>query len=235
MRWLTRQLKGLSLNSRLIVFATRRLAYLNTALRSGVSAADIHQVEHTTKRDRYPDVFEAARSYFESTGKQPSKILSFGCSTGDECFTLRTYFADSFIVGADINKVSLSIAESQRSDKNIKFVASTASNLAELGPFDAIFAMSVLCRWPETKFLRDSSAIYPFDKFSKTIALLDSCLSPEGLFVIVNANYRFNDAICGYTIVRISDRNDWIPKFDTNNKRIEKSENAEGEFIFKKN
>src|SRR5262249_37915409 len=62
-----------------------------------------HQAKSTTKLNRYPEIFAAA------TKAAPSarKILSFGCSTGEECVTLANYFPTAQIIGADINVLNL--------------------------------------------------------------------------------------------------------------------------------
>ena len=39
--------------------------------------------------------------------RQDIKILSYGCSTGEEVLTLRNYFPNAHIIGAEINKHSL--------------------------------------------------------------------------------------------------------------------------------
>jgi hypothetical protein len=65
-----------------------------------------HQAKSTTKLNRYPEIFAAA------TKAAPSarKILSFGCSTGEECVTLANYFPTAQIIGADINVLNLTWA-----------------------------------------------------------------------------------------------------------------------------
>src|SRR5215467_12525911 len=54
-----------------------------------------------TNLDRYPDIFRFAR---EQVGDDSShRILSFGCATGEEVFSLRRYFPLAHIRGLDIN------------------------------------------------------------------------------------------------------------------------------------
>ena len=102
-----------------------------------------------------------------------------------------------------------------------------------------IFAMSVLCRWPETKFLRNSSAVYSFEKFAKTVALLDSCLAPEGVFVVINSNYLFRDrdVLDNYTVVSTPELRKityWMPKFTADNQRVDRFRELGSEFVFLK-
>ena len=95
-----------------------------------------HQGPNRTALNRYPEVFAAA-----APGAR--RILSFGCSTGEECVTLAEYFPKAEIVGADINPVILLQARKHRSDR-IRFVYASDRILSGLGGFDAIFCMAVL-------------------------------------------------------------------------------------------
>ena len=45
-----------------------------------------HQLDGTTQMDRYPELFAAIRDCFR--GKDGVRILSFGCSTGEEVATI---------------------------------------------------------------------------------------------------------------------------------------------------
>jgi chemotaxis methyl-accepting protein methylase len=65
----------------------------------------LHQTTALTAMDRYPRIFSACRDFFGD--RQDLKILSFGCSTGEEVLTLRRYFPSAFITGAEINRRSL--------------------------------------------------------------------------------------------------------------------------------
>jgi trans-aconitate methyltransferase len=73
-----------------------------------------HQGPNRTALNRYPEVFAAP-------APDARRILSFGCSTGEECVTLAEYFPKAEIVGADINPVILLQARKHRSDR-IRFV-----------------------------------------------------------------------------------------------------------------
>ena len=65
----------------------------------------LHQRSTRTAMDRYPRIFSESRDYFGNQKKL--KILSFGCSTGEEVMTLRRYFPNAVIVGAEINRRAL--------------------------------------------------------------------------------------------------------------------------------
>jgi len=154
---------------------------------------DVHQISNYTALDRYPDLFSTCKALMQ--GKDSLKILSFGCSTGEEVFTLREYFPDAFIVGVDINKKNIKNANCQNRDNKIVFSYDIEKVCVENGPFDIIFALAVFQRTEnrnESTF--DSSKIYPFEKFNGKLTKLNSHLKPNGLFVIDHTDYLFEDS-----------------------------------------
>jgi Methyltransferase domain len=143
-----------------------------------------------TTLDRYPELFRAASQQMPDA----TRILSYGCSTGEECATLTRYFPAAEIVGTDINLWSLARARKHFSSERITFVYSGKSALSELPQFDVIFAMSVLrasnLRAPKH---RPIGLYYPFNKLEEDIAFLDSMLKWGGLLVLAGTTYRFCD------------------------------------------
>lgn len=152
-----------------------------------------HQISNFTLRNRYPYLFSACRQLVIE--RKELKILSYGCSTGEEVFTLRDYFPDAHIVGVDINKTNIKKANQKNCDSNIHFSHKIADTLSKHGPFDIIFALAVFQRTenrnPDTF---DSSKFYPFEKFNDKIIELDTHLKAEGIFIIDHADYFFEDS-----------------------------------------
>lgn len=138
-----------------------------------------HQVSKRTWTDRYPEIFTECQVLM-----QPKKILSFGCSTGEECASLSLYFPDAEIHGADINEDA--IAEAQDKFPQFRFMHSYYENLAMHGPYDAIFAMNVLHR--STQGAEMLPPYLPLD-FQEQIDQLVSLLSREGYLVTYKAAY----------------------------------------------
>jgi chemotaxis methyl-accepting protein methylase len=122
-------------------------------------------------------------------------ILSFGCSTGEECLTLAEYFPSATILGVDTDEGLLTICKQKNTYPNVSFVISSSENIKKRGPFDIIFCMSVLCRWGA-----DSNEVtaYSLPKFQRIIGELDKFLAKYGLLVIYNSSFRFSDSSIYY-------------------------------------
>lgn len=160
-----------------------------------LNSKNLHQTTSLTCFDRYPTIFSACREYFNDD-KQNLKILSYGCSTGEEVLTLRRYFPNAQIIGAEINKRSLSICKKLDVDDRIKFIYSTPSEIQKYGPFDAIFCMAVLQRKPHeirSKGITSLKKIYPFEKFEQQVIELDRLINPKGLLIIHYTQYSLLD------------------------------------------
>jgi hypothetical protein len=188
-----------------------------------------HQLTSTTSSDRYPELFTEARQALAAFGEQTINILSFGCSTGEECFSLRNYFPKGNIIGADINNSNLRKAREKNTFNNVKFIYSTPEGIAQEGPYHIIFCLSVLCRWEDTKDVENCEDIYPFEKFQATVRDLSDQLHSGGLLVIYNSNFRFEETVVfkdhRYEIVTTPTVKDsgFVHKFDKFNKRVRES------------
>lgn len=137
-----------------------------------------HQGPNRTALNRYPEIFAAAAA----AAPDARRILSFGCSSGEECVTLADYFPAAKIIGAEINPVILLKALKHRS-KRIRFVYASDHILRKLAGFDLVFCMAVL----------RSAGHYPFDIFEERALFLETLVRPGGILVIHNSPYRFGD------------------------------------------
>lgn len=182
-----------------------------------------HQLTSTTSSNRYPELFQEVRTHIDKAVENPS-ILSFGCSTGEECFSLKTYFPKGRLTGVDINNSNLRKARRRNVSPDISFHYSTPENIAKYGKYDAIFALSVLCRWEDTMDLEDCSLIYSFEKFSETVQMLATQVRPGGLLVIYNANFRFEESAASKDFEIIPtpsvENSGFVHKFDAHNHRV---------------
>ncbi len=156
----------------------------------------VQQTTQLTWEDRYPDIFSACKKYFDDLGKDSIKILSYGCCTGEEVVTLRRYFPNATIVGAELNKNSLSICKKRKLDDKIHFVYSKPNIIKHYGPFDAVFCMAVLERLPMKvlkEHIEDLHDMYPFEKYNKQIHEIDEYVNNDGLLITHFSHYDIMD------------------------------------------
>ncbi|MGE3528547.1 MAG: class I SAM-dependent methyltransferase [Methyloceanibacter sp.] len=148
----------------------------------------IHQVSNRTAFDRYPQIFAGAAR----AAPDARRVLSFGCSTGEECATLKQYFPRAEIVGVDVNPLSLLRAWWRYSGQSMHFAYVNDLALKARGPFDVICCLTVLrdTRLDAERSIRDS---YPFDRFDERVRFLNSLLKPGGLLIFHGNMYRFCD------------------------------------------
>lgn len=157
------------------------------------SPGEQQQVTTYTEVDRYPLIFEGARTALAGRAG-PLKLLSYGCSTGEEVASLRDLFPDAEIVGADINPAALEQAHRRHSGPRTQFVSSRSDELVSLGPFDAIFCMAVLQRFPSVVAELDSLAdVYPYAQFRDEVSRLHGLVAEGGILVLHLTHYRFAD------------------------------------------
>jgi SAM-dependent methyltransferase len=189
---------------------------------------ELHQAKTSTRFDRYPEIMRFVRGQVGMTAT-PLRILSFGCSTGEECASLQTYFPESHIVGVDVDERSLATARKtwrSLSDGKIEFVHAESLDHENGDVFDVIFCMAVLLRHPETMSLDNCSRIYPFNRFDDALCHLDRLLRVSGYLIVQNSNFRVSDSTVGprYRAVPGNPGSDgWvqdITMFDRNNARI---------------
>ncbi len=153
------------------------------------------QSSSLTSMDRYPHIFRFVQ---DTLGEgEAVALLSFGCSTGEEVFTLRDYFPNARIKGLDVAPENIRIARRRLraapdSDLHFEVAASTAGEPADT--YDAIFCMAVfrhgLVNRPDV--MRCDHWIR-FEDFASAIADIARCLKPGGLLAISYSNFRFSD------------------------------------------
>jgi SAM-dependent methyltransferase len=147
-----------------------------------------------TCEDRYPEIFQNAQSILGRNNE--GRMLSFGCATGEEVFTLREYFPYARIRGIDINPGRIDQARrrlAEEPDARLAFeVANSTSEEAD-GSYDAIFCMAVLrdgrLRLSDTR----CDTHIRFALFASVIADFERCLSPGGLLVVRHNNFFVGD------------------------------------------
>lgn len=123
------------------------------------------QASHMTKLNRFPKIFESAKRL------QPNakRILSFGCSTGEECITLAELFPDAEIVGIDIDYHSIRHARKNNKCDRIHF----HTDLGATGQYDlALCLMVFFCLEQPVPLERVTANLKKIDKHLNQDALL---------------------------------------------------------------
>jgi SAM-dependent methyltransferase len=151
---------------------------------------------NTTKADRYPRIFGFVQRALGADS--PVHILSFGCSTGEEVFSLRRYFPRAAIKGIDVNPGNIAICRkrlARMGDAGLSFevAASTAGEAA--ASYDAIFCMAVLRHGDlGAPGVTRCDDLLRFEDFAAAVEDFKRCLKPGGLVVIRHSNFRLCDA-----------------------------------------
>ncbi len=153
------------------------------------------QTYNHTLPDRYPWLFQfAGESLAKSTDL---RLLSFGCSRGDEVFALRKYFPTAFIKGIDIDPRNIAYCQSRVPPElppTMSFATGGGVEAEADASFDAIFCLAVLCRGDLTATNAQSSLPgFLFEHFELIVADLARCVKPGGLLFLLTTNFRFCD------------------------------------------
>jgi len=157
--------------------------------------AGLLQPRNYTQANRYPLIFAAARDML--AGRDGIRILSFGCSTGEEVFSLRRYFPEAAIKGIDINPGNIAMCETRLArapDPRVTFSVAAMADDEPADFYDAVFCMAVLrhgdLRRPG---VARADGTFTFAQFEAMTRGLARCVKPGGLLIIRYANFRFRD------------------------------------------
>jgi SAM-dependent methyltransferase len=148
-----------------------------------------------TLPDRYPWLFRFAAERLSQ--RQDLRILSFGCSLGEEVFSLRNYFPTADIKGIDIdprNIRSCQVRARAENAQGITFITAATTQGEPEASFDAIFCLAVLCLADlTTSGAQRCDPLLHFDDFERMVADFARCLKPGGLLLLHTTNFRFCD------------------------------------------
>ena len=194
-----------------------------------------HQRSTFTIQNRYPFLFKACADYL--SGVQNPRILSFGCSTGDEVYSIGEYIPHAEIVGVDINLWCIRQCNKKNKNPSYSFVHRFSKKFENAGDFDAIFCMAVFQRTENrTSNNNSTSQGYTFKQFEQEIVLIDAKLKQGGLMIIDQADFSFTDVVCSENYIPLNsfERNQMVrnrPLFDRNNLKIAESQNNYRVFV----
>jgi 2-polyprenyl-3-methyl-5-hydroxy-6-metoxy-1,4-benzoquinol methylase len=152
-----------------------------------------------TQPDRYPVIFKFVADQLGSG--RPFDILSFGCATGEEVFSLRRYFPLARIKGLDINPGNIAAARARLAaapDDGLSFAVAASTADEPAASYDAIFCMAVLRhgRLGEPGVER-CDHLLRFEDVARAVGDFHRCLKPGGLLIVRHSNFRLRDIPAG--------------------------------------
>jgi 2-polyprenyl-3-methyl-5-hydroxy-6-metoxy-1,4-benzoquinol methylase len=128
-------------------------------------------------------------------GGDAVRVLSFGCATGEEAFTLARYLPEAEIVGVDINAWCLRQCEARNTNGRVRFVHRLGAEfavMADAGGFDAVFAMAVFQRTEHrTDGVAPEQTGFTFAEFEREVALLGGMLKVGGMLFLDECDFAF--------------------------------------------
>lgn len=150
------------------------------------------QVWGTTGRNRHFALWTALRVAIPPD--QVGRVLSFGCSTGEEAMDLADIFPRAEVLGVDVDRWRIKIAKRRFPGCRLKFAVAADGMMQACAPYDLIVAKSVFVRHPEAVGLDDLSRLFKFEDFDRAVLELTLLTSVGGHLVVFNSNYRVTDS-----------------------------------------
>lgn len=154
------------------------------------------QPSNYTSVDRYPWLFKFLGE--KLANKKAPRILSFGCATGEELFSLQAYLPDAALVGIDINPRNVAICNRQfakrgtKSDIQFRCSGSPVDEASE--SYDAILCLAVLRHGALEDRVPDNCAPWiQFAAVDQMVTDLARCVKPGGYLAIWHSHFRFAD------------------------------------------
>lgn len=192
---LVRRLPGFAPARNLLRGGDHRIAALLTLLRP----RNLFQPYGETLDNRYPYLFQRVKD--ELGEAADLRLLSFGCSTGEEVFSLRQYFPQAHITGIDISRKRIATCHARLAarqaggagESRITFRQASSTQQEPAGHYDAIFALSVLRHGDLVTRPPDCGHILPFAHVAREIEAMARCLKVGGYLAIQNSNFRLLD------------------------------------------
>jgi SAM-dependent methyltransferase len=177
----------------------------NRALLDVERPKGLFQPEPTTQENRYPELFRFVRDHLGDASDR--RILSFGCSTGEEVFSLRRYFPSAQIKGVDINRRNIRECRKRLAriggDAGLSFEAAGSAVAEPPAYYDAIFAMAVFRHGRLGDRPPRCDHLIKFGDFERSVGELAASLKPGGLLILRHANFRFGDTVASVAFTPI--------------------------------
>jgi hypothetical protein len=211
------------------------------------------QPSHGTAMNRYPEEYTNLKAILEQSPPTPNndderKILSFGCSTGEEPLSLaQLYFPSPSvkIFGVDVADKAIGAASEKAQlepDGKITIIDGRINSPKAYGPFDIVLANSVFCiygmRGVPYQDITYVMEHFSFDTFQNMLSEIDSYLKVDGVLAIHNSNYNFMDTqlyVDKYEAIEsMKCPNHFVPRIDRLEKKFVDVGNVEMECVYRK-
>lgn len=188
--------------------------------------ARLFQHRSVTISNRYPGIFDFLRQ--ELADVPEPRLLSFGCATGEEVASLRTYFPEAQIKGIDINPGNIAAARAwlaRSGDARISFELADSAAREPADAYHAVLCMAVFVRWQlkENRAVATSEPHLRFSDFERATAELAACVAPGGFLVIRHAMFRFADTPAAReltAVLSLPAPHEFFPRFGPDNRRL---------------
>lgn len=152
-----------------------------------------------TSVERYPKMYDSAAALRPAA----KRVLSFGCSTGEEVQALAKRFPDAAqLIGVDIDYNRICTARRNNKQANIYF----HDNVGGLGQFDVVTAFNVF-------FCLEKPI--PKEQWEKTLEEVAGYVSQGGLIMVFKSDYDPMDKLAA---LGFKAENTWMHTHNRNNK-----------------
>jgi SAM-dependent methyltransferase len=159
---------------------------------------NLFQPSTDTWDDRYPDVFSFLR---DQLGDDPElSVLSFGCSTGEEVFSLRRYLPSARLRGVDISRMNVATCrrrQARQGDARMEFVRAASVAGEPTAGYDAVLCMAVFRHADLAARPPTSASKIRFHAFESALQGVERCLKPGGYLAMDHSNFRLTDTVVG--------------------------------------
>ncbi|PIB92140.1 SAM-dependent methyltransferase [Caulobacter sp. FWC2] len=195
------------------------------------------QDDATTGLDRYPTIFAFTKASLPGA----QALLSFGCATGEEVFTLRRYFSEAHLLGLDIHPGNVARCRRRLAaapDPAIVFRRAGDTRALATASMDAIFCLAVMRRGDLNAHpgAPRCDGILRFDRFAAQIEDFARVLRPGGLLAVNHSNFRLCDTpaarLFAPRLVLPATPDPRTPLFGTDHSRL--ADQAYGETVFER-
>lgn len=200
-----------------------------------------HLFQHRsiTAADRYPTIFDFVHQRLATLARP--RLLSFGCATGEEVFSLRKHFPTAVVKGIDINPANIETCRAALrlagNDPGLTFECDSSAAGEARESYDAVFCMAVFTRWQLKDDRRIATSVPHlfFADFAQATSELAACIAPGGLFVIRHSAFCFADTPAARDfecVLTLRPPSTFFPRFGPDNLRL--ADGAPEQVVFRK-